>query len=63
MGTQTKHDIVGLIALLIMEDGGCNLTYVMTNANIKAAAKSPILLTHQIEMIVPPIKNHKQVSN
>ena len=63
MSTQTKRDIAGWIALLIMEDGGCSLTSVMTNSNIKAAAKSLVLLTHQIEMIIPPIKSHKQVSN
>ena len=71
-GTKIKHVIAWWIAPIIIEDGGCSLTFVkvatpniikaVVNPNIvKAVAKlkSPFVTHHRIKATVLPIKKQK----
>ena len=61
--TKVKHVISRWIAILIMEDGGCRLTFVkMTNPNVIKVATKSSCITHPLKLalaIISLIKSKK----
>ena len=62
LGTKIKHVIVQWIALLIVEDGKCSLTFakVTTQISSRWRLNRHVLRTHQIRAIVPMIRSQKR---